>query len=166
MSTAVKQGAETAAPEAARKPVEIDPNWVQLQAGGYCWNEFMVRMPEGSVFGDLMIAPGIWKNVQQNRRTALKKHDRLYILAFDESWGAEAIVTAATDLGVTLSKPAKVDMAPRTEALFENELHRVKWYGNGYAVERKKDNQRVTQIVATKGLAERELHGLYPRPAA
>ena len=51
-------------------------------------------MPEDFIADDSK-ETGVWRKVQINRSTSLRKHDRLYLVAFDESWAAEAIVIDA-----------------------------------------------------------------------
>lgn len=155
-----------AAKIAGGRKLEIDPAWVKLQAEGFCWRVFQVRLPEGAALADLNEAPTLWRLVQASRSVALRKFDHVAIVAFDESWLVEAVVGAATALTVTLAGIRKTDMPARYDTLPQTEDFRVKWYGNGYAVERKRDGQRVSDVVPTVFEAERHMLNRYSRPAA
>lgn len=144
-----------------RKAPVIPASFVTLNTNGFIWREFLVRLPSGFIADDLK-EPGIWTLVQYSSNS-LVRHDRLYMVAFDESWVAEAIVADATKEGVVLAKPRITQFPPRYSSLFQTEEYRVVWYGVGYCVERKKDSKRMTSPVSSAALAERELVGLYPK---
>ncbi|APH74091.1 hypothetical protein [Aquibium oceanicum] len=145
---------------APRKPAEIDPRLVTLNSNGFGWREYMVRMPKEIVLDDLK-EPGIWRRVQSSGNS-LRKHDRVYMVAFDESWSAESIVTDSDMKKAVLSKPRVTTFSARFDGLFEDEKYRVMWTGSGFAVERKADGHRMTQPVASAAVAERDLRQLYP----
>jgi len=84
----------------------------------------------------------IWHRVQ-NRR-ALQRHDHLYCIAYDESWVCDAIVASADSRSVGLVVGRIHAFPERTRPLFSDENYRVLWTGSGYAIERKKDGQRVS----------------------
>lgn len=159
------QEAPAAAARAA-KPRPIAPSSVTKQCEGFCWTEWFVRLPRDVVFGDLVNAPELWRAVQGDSRTALKKLDRVTLVDYDEKWMATAVVAAATGSALTLSKPVKIDLDPRTEGLFEDAAYRILWVGNGYRVQRKADNQFVTAEVPSLALAERDLRNQYARKVA
>jgi len=123
----------------------------------------MVRLPEGAIADDLK-EPSLWARVQSNRNVALRKHDHLYIVAFDESWAADAIVVQANGNAAVISKPRLVAFSDRVKSLYSDGTYAVAWYGNGFAVKRLSDGTRMTQIVVNEALAERDLGRLYPRP--
>lgn len=157
----------TEIPAAPRQAPEIDPARVTLQYTGFAWREYMVIVPAGFVAADLNEAPEAWKKVQNGSRNALRKFDKLMIVAHDESWFAEAVVAHADHKSVILAKPRITSLPARFDKLFETEEYRVKFLGSGsYAVERKRDGAIVTQPVASPELAARDLDRLYPRKAA
>jgi len=147
-----------------RKSPAIDPNRVTLNADGFCWREFMVRVPAEFVADDLK-DPTVWRK-NQAARNALRKYDRVMIVAYDESWIAEAIVASADYKGAVLAKPRLTTLPQRYDKLFEDDTYRVAFIGHGYVVERKADGHRMTQPVANADLAARELTALYPRRTA
>jgi hypothetical protein len=120
----------------------------------------MVRLPKDIVADDLK-EPGIWRAVQGSGK-ALRKHDHLYCVAFDEAWAADVVVASASNDSAVLCKPRLIEFPERYDKLFEDDLYRVAWMGSGYVVERKSDGHRMTQPTANAGLAERELARLYP----
>ena len=148
-----------------REPPKIPPLAVKRQHEGQCWSEVVVRLPKDATFQDLN-DPTIWSQVQGNRQVSLRRLDRVHLLAWDESWIASAIVTGASDMGVVLTKPVRTDLPPRSETLFEDPLYKVTWEGSGFGVRRKKDDQLMGPVVASRGQAEKDLRALYPLPAA
>jgi len=156
-------GTEKPSIPAARKSPEIDPAFVVLNADSFAYRQFMVRLPEGAIADDLK-EPSLWARVQSNRNVALRKHDHLYIVAFDESWAADAIVVQANGNAAVISKPRLVAFSDRVKSLYSDGTYAVAWYGNGFAVKRLSDGTRMTQIVVNEALAERDLGRLYPRP--
>lgn len=146
-----------------RKLPAIDPAFVMLNADSFAYRQFMVRLPEGAIADDLK-EPSLWARVQASRNVALRKHDHLYIVAFDESWAAEAVVGQANAEMAVISKPRIIRFAERLKPLYSDGTYAVAWYGNGFAVKRLADGMRMTQIVVNEALAERDLGRLYPRP--
>ncbi|MER9936142.1 hypothetical protein [Mesorhizobium sp. M0088] len=147
-----------------RQVPEIDPARVQVQAAGQVWREYFVRAPQDFVADDLK-EPAIWKKVQAGR-FGLKKFDRVFVVAFDESWVAEAIVASADIKGAVLAKPRVTTMPERYDTLFQDENYRIAWNGFGYIVERKSDGHPMTQPTANPDLAARLLAQLYPARVA
>jgi hypothetical protein len=141
----------------------IDPRSVSLNADGFAFRSFMARLPEGAIADDLK-EPAIWRKVQRGSYP-LRKHDHVYVVAYDESWVAEAIVVDADTKQAVLAKPRITQFPPRFDKLFETDEYRVAWVGNGYRVQRKSDGQFVTQAVHSAALAERDLNNMYPRRA-
>jgi hypothetical protein len=146
-----------------RKLPVIDPGFVVLNADSFAYRQFMVRLPEAAIADDLK-EPALWARVHANRNVALRKHDHLYIVAFDESWAADAVVIQANADVAVISKPRIIRFAERLKPLYSDGTFAVAWYGNGFAVKRLADGTRMTQIVANEALAERDLSRLYPRP--
>lgn len=155
----------TEMPEAPRSAPDIDPARVQLQFSGFVWREYLVRVPSGFVADDLK-EPSVWRKLQNGSTNALKKFDRLTIVAHDESWLAEAIVASADNKGAVLAKPRITQMPARFDKLFEDDKYRVAWNGFGYIVERKADGHAMTQPTANAELATRLLAQLYPARVA
>lgn len=154
------------ASKATAKTLEIDPSWVKVQSEGFCWRTMQVRLPEGACLADLNEAPTLWQRVQASRLVALQKFDRVAILSHDESWMAEAIVGAATATNVTLAGIRKTDLPARLAALPQTDEYRIRWFGNGYAVERKRDGLRVSDVVPTIFEATRHMTNRYSHPGA
>jgi hypothetical protein len=148
-----------------RQAPQIEPRMVTVNNQGFAWKEVQARAPEGLIFDDLKL-PEIWRRVQAHPAKSLVRLDKVRVVAWDESWLCECVVTAATSTGATLSKPAKVDLPPRSELLLSDESYAVRWGGNGYYVERKRDGQRVSEVVSTKSEAERALSAQYARVAS
>lgn len=146
---------------AERQAPEIDPARVLVQAAGQMWREYLVRVPEGFVADDLK-TPGVWRKLQTGSRNSLKKFDRLFVVAFDEGWVAEAIVASADSKGAVLAKPRVTTLPARYDELFQDDKYRVVWNGHGYIVERKVDGHPMTQATANAELATRLLTQLYP----
>jgi hypothetical protein len=141
----------------------VDPAFVVVNHAGFGWRDLMVRLPEGAIADDLK-EPSLWSRVQNERNFALRKHDHLYIVAFDERWAAEAIVTHASAREAVISKPRLVAFDERVKPFYNDGTYAVAWYGNGYAVKRMADGHRMTDVVTTEAMAERDLARLYPRP--
>jgi hypothetical protein len=153
---------DTAAIPPDRKLPVIDPAFVVLNADSFAYRQFMVRLPEGTIADDLK-EPSLWARVQSSRSMALRKHDHLYIVAFDEGWAADAVVVQANAEVAVISKPRIMRFTERLKPLYSDGTFAVAWYGNGFAVKRLSDGTRMTQIVANEALAERDLGRLYPR---
>lgn len=94
---------ETSKPQAANDETipHVDPKRVMVNKAGQVFRDVMVRMPQGAVSDDLR-NPKIWRAVQGNPQSALIQHDHLYVLGFDETWGAECIVWRATNKDASL----------------------------------------------------------------
>ncbi|RWB77485.1 MAG: hypothetical protein EOQ50_05355 [Mesorhizobium sp.] len=151
---------------AARLAPVIDPARVELQHSGQVWREYLVRCPADMVSDDLK-EPSIWKKLQASgSRNALKKFDRLLIVAFDESWVAEAIVASADNKGAVLARPRITTMPERYDKLFNDGTYRIEWNGYGFVSVRIADGHVMTQPVSSAALAERLLVALYPTRAA
>ncbi|WP_428660467.1 hypothetical protein [Reyranella sp.] len=149
-------------PETEEKSAFVIPaNLVTIDVDGFATRLLFIRLPEGMP-AQALDSPAIWRLVQGNPDKSLKLFDKLLLVAFDESWIAEALVVRADAVSAVISKPRLTTIPVRYDKLFEDETYRVKWFGTGFAVERKADNQRVTGIVANAPIAERDLVRLHP----
>ncbi|MER9174603.1 hypothetical protein NKH72_13520 [Mesorhizobium sp. M0955] len=157
-----KSAAALDIPESSDRSVpEIDPARMTLQHAGQVWSEYLVRVPADFVADDLK-EPSIWRKAQAGSRNALRKLDRVTVIAFDESWIAEAVVASADSKGAVLARPRITSIPVRFDKLFEDDQYRVAWNGFGYVVERKADGHAMTQPTANAALAERLLVQMYP----
>jgi predicted DNA-binding transcriptional regulator AlpA len=151
--------------EAHRQPSKllINPQNHKLNAAGFVMSEYVTRLPDGMIADDLK-EPDIWRSIQKGR-FPLKKLDRVLLVAWDESWVAEALVEQASADGVWLAKPRITQLSGRSENLFGDGTYQVTWNGGGYHVVRLRDGAKMTDTLANAPLAERALAGLYPRRA-
>ncbi len=164
MSVATKALAGAQADKPKALPTVIPAN-VTINFDGTVFRQFFVRLPEGLIADDLK-EPGIWSKVQASGSgKALRRHDHIYAVAFDETWAADIVVADANGSQAVLCKPRLIAFPERYENLYQDDKYRVKWCGTGYVVERKSDGFRMTQPAATAGIAERDLIRLYPRVA-
>ncbi|RWK49423.1 MAG: hypothetical protein EOR47_14190 [Mesorhizobium sp.] len=148
---------------ADRHVPEIDPARVQVQAAGQITREYFVRCPAGMVADD-MKEPSIWRKVQASRN-AFKKFDRVFIVSFDETWIAEAIVAGADNKSAVLGKPRIETLPTRYDKLFSDGTYKVEFNGIGFVVIRISDGHTMTQPTANAALAERLLVQMYPARA-
>jgi len=126
----------------------------------------MVRLPLNVVANDLNANPDLWQRVQANSSKALRKFDKLLLIAYDETWAAEALVAEANAYRVTLAKPAIYTLPERNERLLNDGTYRIVWAGAGYDVIRNSDNAAVSRGHANVPLAERALAQQHPRRMA
>ena len=133
---------------------------IALNTSGMLWREFLVRLPKDFIADDLK-EPVVWSRIQGGHYS-LVKFDKLTLVAFDESWIAEAIVADAGNNHIVLSKPRITQMPERFGNLLETEEYKVVWGGSGYFVERKSDRKAITRPTSSAALAERDLAALYP----
>lgn len=131
---------------------------LRLQNAGVVWKEYLIRLPDGFVADDLK-ETNVWSQIQGGK--GLVKHDRVYCVAYDESWVAEAIVADADGRKVVLAKPKLTHFPDRFTKLLETELFKIEWNGAGYCVVRKSDGSRMGSPVSSIALAERELAALH-----
>ena len=155
------------------KPVEtvapkpIKPTALQWQSEGFCWREALVRLPQGATLQDLNDGPTIWRNIQDNKQTALRKWDRVRVVAFDELWFVDATVSHADHSKVVLCGIKKTDMPARSAAMFQDETYKVDWLGSGYGVVRKSDGVPMgNQTFTLPEQAKMHLLSLYRRKVA
>ena len=150
--------------EAEPKPVEVDPKQVVVNNAGQCWRTVLVRMPEGMVQDDLR-SPKIWKKVQGNRQSVLVKLDRLFVLAHDESWHCEAIVSYATGTEAHLCITKTGSFRTQSEQLYTDGVYAVFWSGaGGYGIRRVSDGIEMGAVSwTTEGQAIQGIRDLYPK---
>ena len=150
----------------ARVAPLVQKNCVGRNRAGTFWCEWHVRFPEGGIADDLK-EPGIWRRVQDDANTALKRFDEVRIIAFDASWVAHAVVAHATGNSVVLGKPAITKLPEQRENLYQDDRYYVKFVGNGYGVFRKTDDQKMMNDTwPSAALAEKALINLYPKRVA
>ncbi|MDE4620638.1 hypothetical protein LOF18_24995 [Sinorhizobium meliloti] len=146
-----------------RQTPKVDPALVAVNSDGFKFRDIFVRLPHGTIADDLK-EPEMWKHIQNGPR-ALRKFDRLMLVAYDESWIAEAIVAHADLSTVILAKPRITAFPDRVEKLFGDGTYQVKWSGSGYVVVRLRDEAVMTNEFPNAALAERALVAMYPRRA-
>jgi hypothetical protein len=96
---------------------------------------------------------------------SLRKHDQLYLIAYDESWVVpQALVSEADSDGATLANTKLAQTPQRARTLFRDSNYAIVWNGVGWHVERLKDGHRMTGTVLSVELAERDLRNCYPKP--
>ena len=150
-----------------REVPAIKPQAFTWQSQGFAWREAFVRLPEGIVAQDLQDSPTVWRKVQDNGNTALKKFDRVMCVANDETFVVNAMVAEADRSKATLAD-FKITKLPGNEATFENAEYSIKWGGPGFAVYRKRDGvQAIPTFFETIEQAKSEmLRTLYKAKAA
>ncbi len=165
MTTLAEKKAESAA-EAETATGRVAPiiheSCVGRNRPGTFWCEWHVRFPEGGIADDLKES-SIWRRVQKNPGTALKRFDEVRILAFDGTWCAHAVVAHATGNAVILGKPVITKLPAPQENLYQDDLYYLKFVGNGYAVFRKRDDQQMGPAVHSANAAQTALAELYPK---
>lgn len=148
------------------KPVEVEPNKVMVDIAGHARRWVSVRCPEGMVQDDLR-SPKIWRRVQADRGRALLKHDDLYILGFDESWFAEAIVCHATNAEASLVIKKVGSFREQSQTFYSDGTYQVFWDGAGFGVRRIEGGVRMGgQSFHTEGLAQDYMRSLYSTAVA
>ena len=144
-------------------PLRIDPARVSLNHDGYVFGHWFARAPASMTVDDLKISE-IWGPFQagMTRTRSMKKFDLVTVVAFDETWVAEAMVGDARESGVVLVKLKVSGLPLRHTPMPETELYRVAWNGHGYAVFRKADDHQMSRAESSAALAERHLRDLQP----
>ncbi|MBB3288754.1 MULTISPECIES: hypothetical protein [unclassified Rhizobium] len=141
----------------------VDPSKVIINSAGQVFREIFIRLPKEAIADDLK-EPDLWQAVQRGPK-ALKKFDRLVIVAWDESWVAEAIVSHADGNIAVVAKPRITQFPERVEKLFSDGTYAIRWNGAGYDVVRLRDGAVVSGGHHNAALAERALANMYPRRA-
>lgn len=148
---------------AAASDFTVNPKKMKKNADGFAWREFFIRLDEG-VTADVLKDPGIWRRAQGSRDMSLRRHDRLYIVAHDDTWASEAIVVDSDNERAILSRPKIIDMvAGRYDGLFHDDMYKVQWNGLGFVVIRKSDNVEIGPPFPNQALAISHLHRQYAK---
>lgn len=147
-------------------PVEIHPSDLSFDWIGQNTRHAHIRLPEGVIADHLNSNTDLFRRIQANQTTSLRKFDTLLLIAYDETWAAEALVIEAGSTGVAIGKPRITELPRRREHLLNDGKFKIAWIGNGYAVLRVSDNFQMTNAFANVVLAEKALVGLYPTPLA
>ena len=158
--------AERLAPEdmAPRKVPEIDPACVEPDVIGNKLRSFVARLPQDFVASDLA-EPTLFRRVQlRGERSALRKMDRVVMVAWDEGHVWEAWVSQAGPDFVVLSRPSHYELQARRTEYFSDDLYKVTWSGAYFNVIRKSDKHVMSAGHGSENIAIRELKNLYPRP--
>ena len=145
-----------------KKPLEIKD--VQVNDAGFAFRNLMVRLPDGMVADDLR-NPKIWRKIQIGDMShRLLKHDHLFILSFDETWFANAIVSYADQISAALVILKVGSFREIDKVLFSDGTYRVVWTGAGFGVQRVSDGVMTSnQAHSTEALAVAALRLLYPK---
>jgi hypothetical protein len=143
--------------------IMIEPSAVQ--DARHVRGEKFIRAPEGLTSTEAAQSFEMWARVQSNPAKALRRFDRVTLVAYDESWLIEGIVAEASGSAVTLSVSKVHTLKSRLTPLFSDGTYRIVWVGTGFVVERLSDGQRMTEIFGSEGLAMNALKNLYPRRA-
>lgn len=169
MAVAAKMREAEAAPAASLaepQAPELESRHVQIDSAGQVWRNVLVRAPKGLIAEDVR-NPKAWRRVQAVRQSALVKLDRLLILAFDESWGIDAIVKHATNAEVSLAILKVFSFRDADETLYTDGTLEVFWEGGGYNVRRCADKIPIfTYGFSSEGLAIDALKKSYTRSDA
>lgn len=149
------------------KVLEIKPEGVQINdQTSHAWRTLLVRCPEGVTQDDLR-GSKIWRRVQASRQHALVKLDHLFILAFDESWYARAIVTEATSTEAHLAIEKVGTFLAVGTGLFSDGNLEIFWDGSSYGVRRVSDKVRVlSEGFSRQDVAIAALRNSYPKQVA
>jgi hypothetical protein len=150
-----------AVPPQSRAIPMIDPANVTVESRGFVRKSLTVRLPNDFVADDLKEV-SVWRKVQMSSKS-LCQHDDLYLIAWDQDWVAQAIVSQASSTTATLAGVRIIQTPQRAKALFRDDKYSVVWNGGGYHVERIADGHKMTGTVVNDRLAERELAALYPQ---
>jgi hypothetical protein len=147
------------------EPVLVKPGAVQIDSEGFVTRHIVIHAPVGAVADD-MRNPGVWRLVQGNPSTALRKFDNLTIFASDEGWMMQAMVSVAKmdSSKLVIGKVSTFQTAG--EGLFNDGVYRVSFQGLGYVVERIRDNQPMGHAHASEALAIDAIRRLYPQRVA
>jgi hypothetical protein len=163
MATAVKAADKPKLVTEERKEPEVER--VLLNDAGQGWRNVLVRMPAGATQDDLR-SPKIWKKAQLSRHTALMKLDHLFILAFDESWFARAVVTHASSTEAHLAIEKVGTFKEQGSSFYQDGTLEVFWDGAAYSVRRIADGVRIiVEGFTTEQQAIAALRNWYPKKA-
>ena len=106
----------------------------------------------------------LWGFRVLSRRVRRNCSSFIFILSFDETWFANAIVSYAdqTSAGLVILKVGTFREADK--ALFSDGTYRVLWTGAGFGLQRVSDGVMMSnQVHSTEALAIAALRNLYPK---
>ena len=165
LAEAKAKAAAEAAEDTGRVAPPVQKGSVRRNRAGSVYCEWDVRFPEFGIADDLK-EPGIWRKVQDDINTALKRFDEVRILAFDASWVAYAIVAHASQTEVLLAVRGITSLPEARENLYQDDKYRVEFDGWGYVVVRKGDGQKMSDSLVNPALAQQAVINLYPKRVA
>ena len=152
------------APSKRKLPV-INPETAAVNIAGAVIKELFVRLPVDAIADDLK-ERGIWKRIQANPGLALRKMDRVIIVAHDESMMWTAYCTESGPLWANISRPTKHELKSRHSNYYSDETYQVAWSGAQFVVVRRRDSHEMPGAYATEQAAIKGLNDLYPKPVA
>lgn len=141
----VTEKTETKATADARAAPVMKSHALTWQSQGSVWREAFVRLPEGMLLQDLQDVPTVWKNIQSTAQTSLQRFDRVTCVAFDESWAVKDVMVADADnqrVVLAIRAGDRITLSSKA-AEWEDDRHRIRWAGAGFAVFRKTDGVQV-----------------------
>lgn len=127
------------------------------QSEGQAWREAFIVLPEGLVSQDLTDHPEeVFRLIQQDRRLALRRLDKVFCLSADGTWAVEARVGFADMSRVVLVKPAVIQLPDPTAAgLYTDDTYAVEPAPGGYIVMNRRNGARVgAQVYANAAQAK------------
>lgn len=148
-----------------RKLPVINPDTACVNYAGQVVKELFVRLPVDMIADDLK-ERSIWKRIQANPGLALRKMDRVIMVAHDESILWTAYCTESGPLWANISRPTKHELKARHGNYYSDDNYRVEWSGAQYVVVRRKDSHEMPGGYATEQAAIKALNDLYPKPVA
>ena len=141
------------------RPPQIDPLCCVLAETK--WRTLHITLPKGVAQLDVVESRELWKGLQESRYR-VNLGDVVRLVAWDRSWLIEGIVTDDLLLPVKLKITVKTDLAPPESS--GDARHSVDWHGTGWALTRRADGMRASNIFATRDEAMQALRNKNSRP--
>lgn len=141
---------------------KIDPRQLHIDSMGHHTRQWFCRLPQGMKADDLK-SPAIWSRVQGDRAKALRRHDKLYLVDYDEAFAVDARVTDVTGDAAVLALQKIISFPERLTPLFADGVYAVRSGGDGYYVMRLADHVQMGPCFGSEALAIRHIQNLYPR---
>ena len=141
---------------------KIDPRHLHIDSMGHHTRQWFARLPQGMMADDLK-DPAVWSRVQGDRNKALRRHDRLYLVDYDEAFALDARVTDATGSAAVLALQKIISFPERITPLFNDGTYCVKWGGEGFYAMRLTDHVQMGPCFGSEALAIRHIQNLYPQ---
>jgi hypothetical protein len=97
---------KTATPDAhMREAPTLKPAAVVWQSDAFhAWREAMVKLPKEMLLEDLIHVPTVWKLVQSQNQSRVRRFDRLTLINESERWAVkDVMVIAASNTAVHLA---------------------------------------------------------------